>query len=96
MIENTPTSVLLVRDWTIFFEIVCMAAGNSCKHKSGFFFELHKHTRVVWSLCQHELKYLDARVYGTDEEDIGHDKEDRHVDSQHYWGAEEQKPETHL
>lgn len=27
---NTPTRVLLVRDWTIFLETVCIAAGNSC------------------------------------------------------------------
>lgn len=31
MMLNTPTRVLLVRDWTIFFETVCMAAGKSFK-----------------------------------------------------------------
>lgn len=29
MMLNTPTRVLLVRDCTIFFETVCIAAGKS-------------------------------------------------------------------
>lgn len=33
MMVNTPTRVLLVRDWTIFFDTVCMAAGKSCEMK---------------------------------------------------------------
>lgn len=31
MMVNTPTRVLLVRDWTIFFDTICIAAGNSYK-----------------------------------------------------------------
>lgn len=31
---NTPTRVLLVRDWTIFFETVCIVAGKSCGENS--------------------------------------------------------------
>ena len=38
-------------------------------------------------VCSHELHYLDARIYGTDEEDVGEDDEDTDVDSQHDWGA---------
>lgn len=34
MMENTPTRVLLVRDWTIFFETVCIAPGKSCENKT--------------------------------------------------------------
>lgn len=33
IMENTPTSVLLVRDWTIFFETVCIAAGKIYERK---------------------------------------------------------------
>lgn len=34
-----------------------------------------------------EIHYLDARVYGTDEEDVGEYDEDTDVDSKHDWGA---------
>lgn len=34
-----------------------------------------------------KLHYLDARVYGTDEQDVGKYDEDADVDSQHNWGA---------
>lgn len=41
--------------------------------------------------CPEELCYLDARVYGTDEEDVGENDEDTDVDPQHYWGAAGEK-----
>lgn len=40
---------------------------------------------MVWS--PGDLLYLDARVYGTDEEDVGEYDEDTDVDSQHDRGA---------
>lgn len=38
---NTPTRVLLVRDWTIFFETVCIVAGKSCGENSKVKKRLH-------------------------------------------------------
>lgn len=38
-------------------------------------------------MCFDKLQYLDARVYGTDEKDVGEYDEDTDVDSQHDRGA---------
>lgn len=45
-------------------------------------------------MCLDELHYLDARVYGTDEEDVGEYDEDTDVDSQHDRGAAGENTET--
>ena len=42
------------------------------------------------------LLYLDARIYGTDEKDVGEDDEDTDVDSQHYRGAARNNTDLHL
>lgn len=42
-------------------------------------------------LCFHELRYLDARIYGTDEEDVGEDDEDADVKTEHKWCSAEEK-----
>lgn len=80
---NTPTRVLLVRDWTIFFETVCMAAGKSFKRGAE--------NNELWTSFKFSTAtvnvYLDAGIYGTDEEDVGKDDEDTDVDSQHDRGA---------
>lgn len=47
--------------------------------------------QIISFLCFHGLRYLDARIYGTDEEDVGKDDEDTDVDSQHYRGAARNK-----
>lgn len=90
IMENTPTRVLLVRDWTIFLETVCIAEGKSCRHKFDIKYsekmKEKNHTRLnVQFLCLQKLHYLNARVYGTDEEDVCEDDEDTDVDSQHNW-----------
>lgn len=41
--------------------------------------------------CLDKLHYLDAGVYGTDEQDVGKYDEDTNVDSQHNWGAARKK-----
>lgn len=38
-------------------------------------------------MCIEKFHYLDARVYGTDEKDVGKYDEDTDVDSQHDRGA---------
>lgn len=40
--------------------------------------------------------YLDARIYGTDEKDVGKYDEDADVNSQHDRGAVRENPETRL
>ena len=42
------------------------------------------------------LLSLDARIYGTDEKDVGEDDEDTDVDSQHYRGAARNNTDLHL
>lgn len=88
MMVNTPTRVLLVRDWTIFFETVCIAAGKSYKRRNKRCARLktqRKRGRI--SKISVLRVYLDARIYGTDEEDVGEYDEDTDVDSQHDRGA---------
>lgn len=81
---NTPTRVLLVRDWTIFFETVCMAAGKSFKRGAE---SNEPNNSGAGSHAATAHVYLDAGIYGTDEEDVGKDDEDTDVDSQHDRGA---------
>lgn len=80
---NTPTRVLLVRDWTIFFETVCMAAGKSFKRGA----ENNEPWTFQFNHAAAAHVYLDAGVYGTNEEDVRKDDEDTDVDSQHDRGA---------
>lgn len=42
------------------------------------------------------VSYLDARIYGTDEEDVGEYDEDTDVDSQHDRGAERDNTDSLL
>lgn len=46
--------------------------------------------------CLDKLHYLDARVYGTYEQNVGKYDEDTDVDSQHDWGAGGKNTEIHL
>lgn len=59
MMVNTPTRVLLVRDWTIFFDTVCMAAGKSCKMKRNKVNDFHiKATHMLnKSICVFTLMH---------------------------------------
>lgn len=90
MMVKTPTSVLLVRDWTIFLDTVCMAAGKICETKRG----KEKDKLVMktqgksslWNLLLFKgwsSLYLHAGVDGTDKENVGKNDEDADVNSQH-------------
>lgn len=89
---NTPTRVLLVRDWTIFLETVCIAAGNSCSGERWVGKRIYTKDRQWLNWAQGAqgvfvCVYLDARIYGTDEKDVGKYDEDADVNSQHDRGA---------
>ena len=83
---NTPTRVLFMRDWTIFFETVCIGDGKSCAGEKGkkILCSNSRERKALYYISHEEfMNYLYAGIYGTDKEDVGEDDEDTDIDSQH-------------
>lgn len=81
---KTPMTVLWARDWTIFRDSRCRAAGKSWGAKSPSRSAEPPKTPTHWPWT-----HGDTGVDGTDEEDGGEEDEDADVDTEHQWGAEE-------